>query len=112
MNNELNQLSNGLHVAHHYLRPGGTCIALTFHSLEDRIVKRHFHGIDLKAPKTMSLSSQQLQNSVKLFDNESLQNIVNRKWIPLKKKVTTASDEEVGINPRARSAKFRAATKC
>lgn len=111
VNNELNQLSNGLHVAHHYLRPGGRCVVLAFHSLEDRIVKRHFHGIDLKAPKNMSLSYQQLQSTVKTFDNELLQNIVNKKWTPLQKKVTKATHEEILKNPRARSAKLRAAIK-
>lgn len=111
VNNELNQLSNGLHVAHHYLRPGGRCVVLTFHSLEDRIVKRHFHSIDLKAAKNMSLSHQQLQSTVKTLDNELLQSIVNKKWTPLQKKVIKATHEEILKNPRARSAKLRAATK-
>lgn len=112
VNNELNQLSNGLHVAHHYLRVGGVCAVLSFHSLEDRIVKRHFHGIDLHLPKSLSLSNQQLQNTMKVFDSESLQSIVNRKWLPLQKKVMTVGNEEVAINPRSRSAKLRAAIKC
>ncbi|KAJ3033855.1 putative methyltransferase-like protein 15 [Rhizophlyctis rosea] len=42
INDELNELRRGLHAAEHLLKPGGRCIVVTFHSLEDRIAKRFF----------------------------------------------------------------------
>lgn len=47
VNNELNELYNGLTMANRYLLPGGKIVVITFHSLEDRIAKRHLHGIDI-----------------------------------------------------------------
>ncbi|KAJ3034079.1 hypothetical protein HK097_004634, partial [Rhizophlyctis rosea] len=42
INDELNELRKGLHAAEVLLKPGGRCIVVTFHSLEDRIAKRFF----------------------------------------------------------------------
>lgn len=110
VNNELNELTNGLEIAHWLLKPGGTCLVISFHSLEDRIVKRHFHSIDLDAPKNMTLGDYRWQ-SKKFKTKEDLEKIIAKKWQPVKRKVLTASDKEVANNPRARSAKLRAARK-
>ncbi|XP_014773881.1 probable methyltransferase-like protein 15 homolog isoform X2 [Octopus bimaculoides] len=112
VNNELNQLSNGLLVAHNYLKEGGVCAVISFHSLEDRIVKRHFHGIDINAAKNMSLSSHQFLSPSKIFNETSVQSIISKKWNPIQKKVIVPDLTEVEQNPRARSAKLRAAIKC
>jgi len=67
-----------------FLRPGGRLVVITFHSLEDRMVKRRFRalaGRDTAEPASIRL---------------------------LTKHVVTASDEERARNPRARSAKLRA----
>ena len=110
VNNELNELLNGLEIAHALLRPGGMCVAISFHSLEDRIIKRCFHGIDMDAKMNMSLH-QQSRNSNKLHNVQEITRLVMNKWEPINKKVILASDEEVLTNPRARSAKLRAAVK-
>ncbi|KAH6560039.1 hypothetical protein BASA60_000038 [Batrachochytrium salamandrivorans] len=44
INDELRQLELGLSAAEHLLKPDGRCVVVTFHSLEDRIVKRYFRA--------------------------------------------------------------------
>ncbi|GAB1602841.1 probable methyltransferase-like protein 15 homolog [Argonauta hians] len=112
VNNELNQLSNGLLVAHEYLKERGVCVAISFHSLEDRIIKRHFHGTDIEAPKNMPLSSQQLFSPSRIYTDLTMQEIVRKKWNPVQRKIIVPTNLEVENNPRARSAKLRAAIKC
>lgn len=79
VNHELEQLQNLLAALPRILEPGGVAAILSFHSLEDRLVKRAFQ-----------------ERSV---------------WQPLTKKPLVASDEESAANPRARSAKLRAARR-
>ena len=67
------------------LKPGGRVGIISFHSLEDRIVKEYFR-------------------EVSSFGEESELEIVTRKPV-------IAGDQELGINPRARSAKLRVARK-
>lgn len=112
VNNELNELNIGLEIACEYLRPGGTCVVISFHSLEDRIVKRHFHSIDLDERNSLSIVQRhRLLDRRHTYSKEELDNIVVRKWEPVSKKVTFASEQEVEENPRSRSAKLRAAVK-
>ncbi|XP_074660857.1 putative methyltransferase-like protein 15 homolog [Tubulanus polymorphus] len=111
VNNELNELNNGLILAHDYLRPGGVCVVISFHSLEDRIVKRHFHGIDMDKRFNAGIGDH-LQNSAFTFSNETMSGLMKRKrWSPISRKVTSATDDEIVANPRSRSAKLRAAVK-
>jgi 16S rRNA (cytosine1402-N4)-methyltransferase len=77
VNDELKSLEQFLDGSMTVVRRGGRVVVITFHSLEDRIVKHRF-----RAPAVPGRV--------------------------LTKKVITASDEEVGRNPRARSAKLRA----
>jgi len=79
VNGELDQLATLLDTASRIVRPGGTAVFISFHSLEDRLVKRAF------------------------VDRE--------RWQRLSKKPLTATDEERAENPRARSAKLRAARR-
>lgn len=44
VNNELNELDYGLRLAHYYLEAKGVLVVISFHSLEDTVVKRHFTG--------------------------------------------------------------------
>jgi len=87
VNRELEELQYGLHGAERLLRPGGILGVVTFHSLEDRIVKNFLRNC--ASPDTAHLPSFGLLN----------------------KSVVTASPEEVGRNSRARSAKLRTATR-
>jgi len=82
VNRELDDLQALLNVAPQLLKPGGRLVIISFHSLEDRIVKD-------------AMREGARQGHYKL----------------LIKKPVTANEEEVDRNPRARSAKLRAAEK-
>ena len=110
VNNELNELDSGLDVAHRLLRPGGLCVAVSFHSLEDRIVKRHFHSIDVDAKANMSLTEQHRDPAV-THSADYIHRLMKTCWQPVSRVVVSPTDAEVAANPRARSAKLRAAWK-
>ncbi|KXJ22523.1 putative methyltransferase-like protein 15 [Exaiptasia diaphana] len=95
VNDELNELQKALKAAQKLLVPGGRLVVISFHSVEDIIVK-HF----LKDPPVESISRRKAQLSPK-----------NSAWLPLNKKVVCPSDQELLCNPRCRSAKLRAAVK-
>jgi 16S rRNA (cytosine1402-N4)-methyltransferase len=82
VNRELDDLRDLLNAAPQLLKPGGRLVIISFHSLEDRIVK------------------DALRDGVK-----------QGHYRILTKKPVTASEEEVDRNPRSRSAKLRAAEK-
>jgi len=82
VNQELAGLENFLRKAPGLLNPGGRVVAISFHSLEDRLVKEAFRSQDEKG---------------------------RRLWQALHKKPQTPGPEEIRANPRARSAKLRAA---
>jgi 16S rRNA (cytosine1402-N4)-methyltransferase len=82
VNRELDDLRELLNAAPQVLKPGGRLVIISFHSLEDRIVKD-------------SLREGVRQGHYRL----------------LTKKPVTASEEEIDRNPRSRSAKLRAAEK-
>lgn len=88
VNNELDNLRRGLESAFGQLSPGGMLIAISFHSLEDRIVKRF---LQVKAGKGTYLDER--LKEAELF------------------KLVRPTEEEIAENPRARSAKLRAARK-
>ncbi|KAJ7417696.1 putative methyltransferase-like protein 15 [Pitangus sulphuratus] len=115
VNDELHELFIGLKTAEKFLKPGGRLVALSFHSLEDRIIKRFLHGIDMT--EKYNLSSRQkirqaLKNSSKQEDTqESPHGKSNSKWIFIQKKALTPQSKDIETNPRGRSAKLRAAIK-
>lgn len=101
------------------MRPGGRLAVISFHSLEDRIVKNHFNDVDInndddeledtkmdKKLKTNILKFKMNRNKDDLF-----QSMVKSLWEPINKKVILPTSDEVMENPRARSAKFRVALK-
>lgn len=85
VNDELNQLKEALPIWLELLNGGGRIVVISFHSLEDRIVKR-------------------------FFAEHSLQSYGGQLKI-LTKKPIAAQQNEIVLNPRARSAKLRAAAK-
>ena len=97
VNDELGALREGLDAAVTVLRPGGRLVAISYHSIEDRIVKRHLRDGQRGCtcpPRT----------PVCICGRAVTWKIVTRKPI-------SASQEEVEANPRARSARLRAAER-
>jgi 16S rRNA (cytosine1402-N4)-methyltransferase len=93
VNDELGELAQALFAAEQALKPGGRLVVVTFHSLEDRIVKQFFADRSSKTSGSRHLPMVAMKEAI--FD-------------PLGKAMVAASEEEAEINPRARSAKLRA----
>lgn len=93
-NDELGALEDFMKEALEMLAPGGRLAVITFHSLEDRMVKNFM--------KTGNAAGEP--------DKDFYGNI-SRPWDLITKKPVEASDEETKQNPRARSAKLRVAEK-
>ena len=112
VNDELNEINHGVHIVHKYLKVGGKCAAISFHSLEDRIVKRHFNDIDLDSLPGMSrIARERLKSRSAIFTEDELDQYTQKKWLRLHKRVITPGDEEQTRNPRSRSARLRVAVK-
>lgn len=85
VNDEINQLQSSLPLMCELLAPGGRLAIISFHSLEDRLVKQFF----------AEHAGERYDTTLRL----------------LTKKPITAGKEEISLNPRARSAKLRAVAK-
>jgi 16S rRNA (cytosine1402-N4)-methyltransferase len=96
VNDELGELERGLEAAERLLKPGGRLLVVTFHSLEDRIVKHFLQERGGKMPGT----SRHMPGPSTAEAAPSFR-IVNTRGIKPNKKETDA-------NPRARSARLRA----
>jgi len=99
VNQELTELYEGLTTAIKNLSIDGKIIVITFHSLEDKIVKKIFDIFSNKRKGTSRYLPENNEN-----DNFNILEIKNRKPI-------IASEKEIKNNNRARSAKLRCATK-
>jgi 16S rRNA (cytosine1402-N4)-methyltransferase len=99
VNDELGELERALGAAEKILRPGGRLVLVTFHSLEDRIVKRFLAERSGKVDQgSRYLPQKNVQLSPPSF------RLVNSR--PL-----TPQKGELDVNPRARSARLRAAIR-
>jgi len=99
VNDELGELARGLGAVERCLKPGGRLVVVTFHSLEDRIVKRFLterSGKEVRGSR--HLPEQSIKSELPSF------RIVNPR--PL-----TPSKGELQVNPRARSARARVAVR-
>ena len=96
VNEELPELAAGLEAAERVLRPGGRLAVVSFHSLEDRIVKSF-----LAARGRRSAGSRHAPEPVQTPASFRI----------LTGRPVTAGDTEIAANPRARSAKLRAAER-
>ncbi|CAJ1049775.1 probable methyltransferase-like protein 15 isoform X2 [Xyrichtys novacula] len=110
VNDELNELHTGLCAAQAALRPGGRLCVITFHSLEDRLVKRFLRGEDLSNLDHYHFSPRKQETMKGRFVDER-KGGESLLWVPVRKKVITAEKEDVEENPRGRSAKLRAAVR-
>ncbi|KAK9730108.1 MraW methylase family [Popillia japonica] len=109
VNNELNEINYGLILAHKYLKIGGRLVTISFHSLEDTIVKRHLMGNLIEnIPNQLPLK---YLNCGTIASKDILDKVMEANWKCLNKHVILPTDEEVESNPRSRSAKLRAAIK-
>nr|XP_046245307.1 probable methyltransferase-like protein 15 [Scatophagus argus]XP_046245315.1 probable methyltransferase-like protein 15 [Scatophagus argus]XP_046245324.1 probable methyltransferase-like protein 15 [Scatophagus argus]XP_046245334.1 probable methyltransferase-like protein 15 [Scatophagus argus] len=106
VNDELNELHAGLRAAQAALRPGGRLCVITFHSLEDRLVKRFLQGNDLSNLDQYHFSPRKQSTRKEKKDGGS------DFWLPLRRKVIIPEKDDVTENPRGRSAKLRAALRC
>ena len=97
VNHELDSLKEFLPKAFDVLSPGGRLVIVSFHSLEDRMVKEFFRDLS--------------QGCVCPLDFPQCVCGQNPKGKILTKKPITASKEELAVNPRSKPAKLRAITK-
>ena len=94
VNHEMEALKEMLTAATELLRPGGRLVVITYHSLEDRLVKNMMRSGNV--------------------EGRAEQDFFGRVAAPLRaiyNKVVTPSEEELAANPRSRSAKLRVAEK-
>ena len=96
VNDELGELVSALQAAERILKPGGVLSVVTFHSLEDRIVKQFF------AARSGRGGASRFQPDA---PREAARFDIAGKW------PVTAGEAEIAINPRARSAKLRAGVR-
>ena len=94
VNDELNALKDFLNQCSDLIKEGGKLVVISYHSLEDRLVKRFM--------KTGNFSGE--------MEKDFYGNII-RPFTPVKEGFITPDEEEIGNNNRARSAKLRIAVR-
>ncbi|MEA3286134.1 MAG: 16S rRNA (cytosine(1402)-N(4))-methyltransferase RsmH [Candidatus Marinimicrobia bacterium] len=96
VNREMEVLSSVLDSAIELMVPGGRLAVISYHSLEDRMVKMHFRELSQDIPRQPGMVDEEVK-------------------VPLLKRITTkpvvALPGEASVNPRARSAKLRVAER-
>jgi 16S rRNA (cytosine1402-N4)-methyltransferase len=98
INGELDELDAGLRAAERLLRPGGRLAVVSFHSLEDRVVKRFLRERSGGDPRgSRYLPEARDRGPAPTFHTPA--------------KAVRASDAELAVNPRARSATLRAGVR-
>lgn len=99
INSELEQIKQALHAAVDTLKTGGRLVVISFHSLEDRLVKQFMRRLSKgePVPRGLPLTDAQLQQKIPL-------KLIGKAIMP--------SEQELRLNPRARSAVLRIAEKC
>jgi 16S rRNA (cytosine1402-N4)-methyltransferase len=95
VNGELDQLARFLATFPDILAPGGRCLVISFHSLEDRLVKQRFRDLAWTSSLPARLAVEAGERVAAVCE-------------PLTGKPVFASDDEIARNPRSRSARLRA----
>lgn len=97
VNDELGEIEKGLEAAIRLLKPGGRLAVISFHSLEDRLVKQFFRQMsrDCTCPPEQPICTCGSKASLKLVSRKAVQ----------------PTAEEIAENPRSRSARLRVAAR-
>lgn len=97
VNDELQNLESGMAKGFGCLKKGGRIVLISFHSLEDRLVKNYLRGLaqGCVCPRQIPVCVCQNKPKVKILTGKPI----------------TAVAEEIALNPRSRSAKLRAGEK-
>ncbi len=98
VNKEITELINGVINATKRLKPGGKILVISFHSIEDRIVKYFFTNFSKNKSRPSRYFPENNIDQVSLFDE-------------YRNKVLRPSKEETNLNSRSRSAKLRFAVR-
>ena len=98
VNKEITELINGIISASKILKPGGKILVVSFHSIEDKIVKYFFSNFSTNKSKPSRYLPEEDESETALFDK-------------YKNKVLTPTKEEIDQNKRSRSAKLRYAIR-
>ena len=96
LNEEVSELENGLIAAEKVLKPNGILAVVSFHSIEDRIIKKCFINCSRNDPTSRHLPDV-------TFKQHSLKVITKKPILP--------SSKEIYLNKRSRSAKLRVASR-
>lgn len=100
VNDELAQIESGLRAAERALKPGGRLAVVSFHSLEDRLVKQFLRVRSGLMPSASRYDPSALSKSLR---SPSFRLLSRRPTVP--------GESELSTNPRARSAKLRTAER-
>ena len=97
VNQEISELIEGIINAAKVLKPGGKLVVVSFHSIEDKIIKFYFKNYSKNHSRSNKYIPEKI-NSLHLFDE-------------YKNKIIRATSKEIKRNPRSRSAKMRVAIR-
>ena len=98
VNKEINELIRGIINATKVLKPGGKILIISFHSIEDKIVKYFFNNFSSNRSKPSRYFPENNEINISLFDK-------------YKNKILKPSNVEIIKNPPSRSAKLRYAIR-
>ena len=98
VNKEITELIKGIINATKVLKPGGKILVVSFHSIEDKIVKYFFNNFSSSRPRPSRYFPDNNDNNISLFDK-------------YKNKIFKPSAVEIAKNPPSRSAKLRYAIR-
>ena len=98
VNKEITELVNGIISATKKLKPGGKILVISFHSIEDRIIKYFFSNYSKNKAKSSRYFPESNSEELVLFEE-------------YKNKVIRPSKKEISVNNRSRSAKLRFAIR-
>jgi 16S rRNA (cytosine1402-N4)-methyltransferase len=98
VNKETTELIEGIIKATKVLKPGGKLITISFHSIEDKIIKFYFSNYSSNKSKPSRYMPEKINNEINLFND-------------YRNKIVKASNLELKKNPPSRSAKLRFATR-